>query len=69
MRLRAHTYGMSMKRIFHKLSDKVSLPKSATKELENISSSNQSTTIDKQKISIGLCGKGNAVSSDYCCEM
>jgi hypothetical protein len=49
MRVRAHTYSVSIKRIFHKLLDKVSLPKSATKELENTSSSNQSTTIDKQK--------------------
>jgi hypothetical protein len=49
MRVRAHTYSMSIKRIFHKLSDKISLPKSATEELENISSSNQGTTIDKQK--------------------
>jgi hypothetical protein len=52
---------MHISRIFHKLSDKISLSKNRTKELENISSSsfNQSSSTDKQKI---YCGKDNAVA-------
>jgi hypothetical protein len=61
---------MRISRIFHKLSDKISLSKDTSKELENISSSsfNQSSSTDKQKIYCRFCGKDNPAASEYCSE-